>query len=315
MERNGRLKGKIAIVTGASRGIGEGIARMFADEGARVTVAARNGDRLATLAHEIEAAGGEALPIVTDVARTEDLRRMVDATVERFGGLDILVNNAAVVFFSKHMDDPDMEAEYDRVMTTNVKSVWMGIHYALPFMKARSGGSIVNIASVHAVASGGHMSAYAASKGALVAGTHALAVELAPHLIRINCLSPGRIWTDEPGGWLKRTLGPELYQEFEETFGDWATHSRGLQQPLPVAGLPEHVAYAAVWLASDEAAFTTGANILVDGGMTAVLGDPDAMHPGARELWARRPEIREWIGHARERVEQERAERERQESE
>ena len=99
-------------------------------------------------------------------------------------------------------------------MAINVKSVWMALHHALPHLRARGGGSVINISSVQALATGANNSAYAAGKGALVAGTRGLAVELAPDRIRVNCISPGRIWTDEPGDWLRRQLGPELHREF-----------------------------------------------------------------------------------------------------
>lgn len=298
----GRLQGKIAIVTGASRGIGEGIALMFAEEGASVTLAARTEERLEAVARRIEECGGQALPVPTDVSATEDIRRMVEATVQRFGGVDVLVNNAAITFFTKRLEDEDMEAEYDRLMDTNLKSAWMAIHYALPHLRARGGGSILNISSVHGVASGGHMSAYAASKGALIAGTRAMAVELAPDRIRVNCISPGRIWLDEPGHWIRRRFGAELHQEYLERFGDWQSSSRELQQPLPVAGLPKDVAYCAVYLASDEARFCTGANYMVDGGMTALLADPSFIPASAQELMRRQQEVQQWFAEARQRV-------------
>jgi NAD(P)-dependent dehydrogenase (short-subunit alcohol dehydrogenase family) len=299
----GRLEGKIAIVTGASRGIGEGIARMFAAEGACVVLAARTTDRLQTVAAEIEAAGGQAVPVRADVSATDDVRRMVEVAVERFGGVDVLVNNAAVTFFSKRIDDEEMEAEYDRLMATNVKGVWMGIHYAVPHMRRRGGGSIINISSVHGIASGGHMSAYAASKGALIAGTRALAVELAPHLIRVNCISPGRIWLDDdPSEWVRRRFGEDAHREYLARFRDWLERARGLQQPLPIAGLPVDIAYCAVYLASEEARFCTGANFVVDGGMTAELADPSFHHPGATELAQRQQEMRAWFAEVRRRA-------------
>ncbi|MBM3494143.1 MAG: SDR family oxidoreductase, partial [Armatimonadetes bacterium] len=190
------------------------------------------------------------------------------------------------------------EVEYDRLMDTNVKSVVMGTHFALPHMIARGGGSIVNISSVHGMASGDHMSAYAASKGALIAGTRAMAVELARHKIRVNCISPGSIWLDERGNWIERRFGPEMAAEFHARFGDWHERMREMQQPLPVAGLPKDIAYCAVYLASDEARFCTGANFVVDGGMTAVLSDPAFLYPGASEALTKRMEVRAWVQEA-----------------
>jgi NAD(P)-dependent dehydrogenase (short-subunit alcohol dehydrogenase family) len=298
----GRLAGRVAIVTGASRGIGEAIARLYAREGAKVVIAARAEERLRSLAEEIAEEGGEAHPVVTDVARTDDLRRMVEAAAERFGGLDILVNNAGITRFSRRLDEEGMEAEYDLLMATNLKSAFMAMHYAVPLMRRRGGGSILHISSVHGLASGAPMSAYAASKGALIAGTRAMALELAPDRIRVNCISPGCIWVREPGQWLQRLLGEDLMREFRETFGDWLERSRTLPQPLPVAGMPEDVAWCAVYLASEEARFVTGANFVVDGGMTATLSDPSFLHPGAQEVLLRRSEVKAWIEAARRRA-------------
>jgi NAD(P)-dependent dehydrogenase (short-subunit alcohol dehydrogenase family) len=300
----GRLAGKVAIITGASRGIGAGIARAFAREDARVTLAARSVEKLEAVAAEILAAGGEALVQPTDIAVSDDLRRMVEATVEAFGGLDILVNNGAIASFSRMLDAEDLEVEYDRLMDTNLKSLFMGIHWALPHWKVRGGGSVVNISSVHGTATGSRMSAYAASKGAMNAGTKAIAIELAPELVRVNCISPGTIWNEPPGDWLQRRLGPELWAEFVEQFGDWPVRMRTMKQPLPVAGTPEDVAYCAIYLASDESRFVTGANFHVDGGMTCVLGDPSYWHaPGLQSIEQGRV-VRDWVQAAMARKEQ-----------
>ena len=269
-----RLQGKVALVTGAGHGIGEGIARLFAAEGAAVLLADKDGEAAERVARSIRDDGGRGEACVADVSVTEDTRRMVEAAVAQFGGLDVLVNNAAMTGFGRGMGADDLEAQYDRLMAVNLKSVWMALHHALPHLRARGGGSVINISSVQALATGANNSAYAAGKGALVAGTRGLAVELAPDRIRVNCISPGRIWTNEPGDWLRRQLGPELHREFQERFGDWPAAARTLTQPLPVEGRPEDIAYCAVYLASDEARFCTGANFVIDGGATALLADP-----------------------------------------
>jgi NAD(P)-dependent dehydrogenase (short-subunit alcohol dehydrogenase family) len=186
-------------------------------------------------------------------------------------------------------------------MATNVKSVWMALHYALPHMKARGGGAVINIASVQGLVGSTNNSPYAASKGALIAGTRALAVELAPALIRVNCISPGMIWKNEPGEWLRHELGPDLYHEFTERFGPREAVGRTLAQPLPVEGRPEDIAYCAVYLASDEARFCTGANFVVDGGATALLQDPARLSPRAAEHRAQDAEVRAWVEDARRR--------------
>lgn len=296
-----RLLGKVALVTGAGHGIGEGIARMFAAEGAAVLLADKNPETVSEVTRAIQTAGGTAAAFVADVSVTADIQQMVAAAVARFSGLDVLVNNAARTGFGRPMDASDLETAYDRLMATNVKSVWMALHYALPHLRARGGGSVINIASVHAVASGGHNSAYAASKGALVAGTRALAVELAPERIRVNCLSPGRIWTDAPGEWLRHQLGPDLYREFEAQFGQWQAARRTLHQPLPVAGLPADIAYAAVYLASDESRFCTGANFVIDGGATSLLPDPFGVSAAAAEYREQDKQMWDWIAQARKR--------------
>jgi NAD(P)-dependent dehydrogenase (short-subunit alcohol dehydrogenase family) len=213
--------------------------------------------------------------------------------------VDVVVNNAAITSFSRSMDAEDLEQEYDRLMATNLKSTWMAIHYALPHMKEREGGSVINISSVHGLASGDPMSAYAASKGALIAGTRALAVELARYRIRVNCISPGQIWLEEPDRWVERRFGPERQREFQERFGDWPVRQRKLKQPLPVEGLPVDIAYCATYLASAEARFCTGANFVVDGGMTALLADPGFLHAGIEEYLKRRREVREWMSEVR----------------
>jgi NAD(P)-dependent dehydrogenase (short-subunit alcohol dehydrogenase family) len=302
-----RLQNKVALVTGAGHGIGEEIARLFAAEGAAVLLADRDGEAAERVAQSIRDVGGRGEACVADVASTPDSRRMVESAVEQFGGLDILVNNAALTGFGRGMDAEDLEEKYDRLMAVNLKSVWMALHHALPHLRARGGGSVINISSVQALASGSHSSAYAASKGALISGTHALAVELAPDLIRVNCISPGRIWTDEPGDWLRRQLGPELHREFQERFGDWPAAARTLTQPLPVEGKPKDIAYCAVYLASEEARFCTGANFVIDGGATALLAEPGHVSHRALEAREREAEARAWIEAARRRQEEQTA--------
>ena len=282
-----RLNGKIALVTGAAQGIGAGIARLFAAEGAAVVLADKDGEGAERVAQGLRDAGGAAYAVCADVSVNDDVQWMMQATAEQFSGLDILVNNAALTSFGRRLDADDLEARYDRLMATNVKSIWMALHYALPHLKARGGGSVINIASVHGMASTSQNSAYAASKGALIAGTHALAVELAPDKIRVNCISPGMIWKDAPGDWLRREIGPKLYAEFEQQFGDYFALARTRTQPLPLAGRPEDIAYCAVYLASEEARFCTGANFVIDGGATALLANPAAAaRDQEKEVWA-----------------------------
>ena len=293
-----RLTGKIALVTGAASGIGAGIARLFAAEGASVVLADINGEGAERLAQALRQEGYSAFAVRADVSVTDDIKQMVQLGVDHFGGLDILVNNAALTSFGRCFGDDDFEARFDLLMATNIKSVWMALQYALPHLKAQGGGSVVNIASVHGLASTSHNSAYAASKGALISGTRGMAVELASDRVRVNCISPGMIWKDAPGDWLRRELGPDLYGEFEEHFGDWPAISRTLVQPMPIEGKPEDIAYCAVYLASEESRFCTGANFVIDGGATALLASPALEHrEREKEVWA-------WVRDAKRRKEE-----------
>jgi len=286
-----RLENKVAIITGGGRGIGRGIARLFAKEGAKVVVAARTEEQLNRVVREIETDGGIAAAIVTDVSVTQDVERMIQFAIEKYGQLNILVNNAGFGF-GYSIGDERMEKAYDNLMATNLRSIWMAVHYAVPEMGKVGGGSIINIASVHAQNTQAYNSAYAASKGGIVAGTRGLAIELAPYMIRINAISPGAIYVGEVEEMIAEKHGEERRKEFIERFGDIFHARRRLYQPLPVAGLPADIAYCAVYLASDESRFVTGTNITVDGGMTAVLSHGTDLSPEMKE---KEREMQEWL--------------------
>ena len=285
-----KLEGKVAIVTGGGRGIGRGIARVYAREGAKVTVAARTQEQIDAVVAEIEAEGGTAVAVQTDMASTPDVERMVAVTVERFGRLDVLVNNAGIGWWGRNIDD-DMEAAYDELMAVNLRGVWMATHYAVPHMKAVGGGSIIGISSVHAWATFPSGSAYAASKGGMVAGTRGLAVELAPFMIRVNTISPGAIEIGDPGDRIAQRFGEEYRAEFIERFAEMVQARKHTAQPMPVVGKPEDIAYCALYLASDESRFVTGTNITVDGGMTAKLSHGAEL---SAELREKESEMRAW---------------------
>lgn len=295
-----RLRDKVAIVTGGGRGIGAGIATMFAKEGAKVTLAARTEEQLQAVAAQISEQGGETLIVQTDVSKPAEVERMVARTVEHFGTLNVLVNNAGIGFH-REFETAAVE-DYDRVVDTNLKGMWVGCRYAVPEMKKAGGGAIISISSVHGVGGAERQSAYAASKGGIIAGTRALAVELAPDLIRLNVISPGAIRVHDPLTRIDRRLGPEYREEFLEKFGDsmedWGRH----YQPLSLVGMPEDIAYCAVYLASDESRFVTGANFIVDGGLTAALDPMGGVDPEKRAEGRKRwYEIRKWFQEKEER--------------
>ena len=287
-----RLQGKVAIVTGGGRGIGRGIALMFAREGARVAIASRTVPNVERVVAEIEAAGGEGLGVPTDVADENQMKHLVEATHERFGGLDILVNNAGIGF-GRPIDEATV-AEYTSVMDTNLKGMFLGCHFGVPLMKAAGKGSIISISSVHGVLGYPRNSMYAATKGGIIGSARSLAAELAPFRIRVNVISPGAIWLGgTPEHQLPR-IAEEFHDEFMQRFGNAYREWSSYTQPLEKTGEADDIAYCATYLASDESLFVTGQNIVVDGGLTTNL-----MHYPRDDLRQRleegQQEMEEWI--------------------
>jgi NAD(P)-dependent dehydrogenase (short-subunit alcohol dehydrogenase family) len=253
-----RLKDKIAIVTGTRTGIGKAIALRFAREGARVVTCIRQGKGGEDTAGEITAAGGNALFIQCDVSIEEDVINAVKKTIEVYGRLDIIVNNAGVNFVKPFAETAT--EDWDRVINTDLRGTFFFCRYGIPEMLKNGGGSIINITSVHTVAGLPEAAPYDAAKWGVVGMTKSLAVEYASRNIRVNALSPGlietQIWEDIMNAARNK----------EECKGYWASNI-----PAGRPGTPEEVAAAAVFLASDEASYCTGSNIIVDGGMTAQL--------------------------------------------
>jgi len=246
----GRLEGKVAIVTGGGHGIGRGIAERFAAEGARVTV----NDVDAARAEETAAAIGEAaLALPADVSDSADVDRLFDATIERFGTVDVLVNNAGLIDVERHVLEAD-EGWWDRVLDVNLKGQFLCALRAAKWMAAHGGGSMINLSSGGARAAHRGMVSYDASKGGVEGMTRALALDLAPYGIRVNALAPGAI--DVMG----------LSEEQQA--------SRGETIPLGRVGTPEDMAGPAVFLASDDARYVTGVALSVDGGLLAQQRSP-----------------------------------------
>lgn len=249
------LSGKVALVTGASSGIGKASALALAKQGATVVVAARRVDRLTDLAKEIVVMGREALPVVVDVTKKETITAAVAKTVAMYGRLDILVNNAGVAEFAPFLDMT--EEAWDKTIDTNLKGYFLVAQAAAREMAKHTWGRIVNIASI---ASGGvgvgfpSIAHYCASKGGVVAMTEAMAIELAPKGILVNCIGPGVIETEMTDAILKDPKQAEALLA---------------RAPLKRAGKPEEIAAAVVFLSSEESSYTTGATLYIDGGWLA----------------------------------------------
>ena len=246
------MSGKVAVVTGASKGIGEAIAVALAEAGARVVVSSRKQEAVEAVAARIREKGGEALAVACHVGDADAREALVQRTVEAFGGIDVLVNNAAAnpVFGPALMVD---ERAYDKIMEINVKAPFLLSKRVHPIMSERGGGSILNIASIGGVSPEPGLGIYSVSKAALIALTKTLAREWGPAGIRVNAIAPGLIKTK----FSKALWGNESLAE--EVIG---------RLPLQRIGLPEDVAGMALLLASDAGSYCTGGVYLVDGGHT-----------------------------------------------
>ncbi len=252
-----RLKDKVAIVTGAGKGIGWGIAKVFSQEGARVVVVDWDEEAGKKTAEEINQSGGEALFVKCDVSNEDQVKAMVEATVARFGRIDLLVNNAGVGVYKSVLDASS--ADWDHCLAVNLKGVFLCSKHAIPRMQAVGKGAIVNISSVHSHATVNGVAPYAASKGGITALTRNMAIDYGP-TIRVNAIAPG--WVLTP-----------LIQSIFDSYPDPAEQQRQVEQRqvMKRIGRPEDIGYAAAFLASDEASFITGTQLFVDGGMTAQL--------------------------------------------
>jgi NAD(P)-dependent dehydrogenase (short-subunit alcohol dehydrogenase family) len=249
-----QLQGRVAIVTGAGRGIGRAIARLFAAEGAAVVVAARTPSEGTETVDLIREAGGEAFFQQTDVSQGVQVQRLVDASLLHYGHLDVLVNNAGIGGPGKPLQEAS-EEDWDLVLDTNLKGCFLGMRYAIPPMQAAGRGAIINLSSVLAEHTLPGCTAYTASKAAIIALTRAAALEVGQFGIRVNCIQPGS--TDTPMMW--EGLDEEGRREIEPQVAAAA--------PLGKVGRPEEIAQAALFLASDASSFVTGASLLVDGGL------------------------------------------------
>ncbi len=250
-----RLDGKVALVTGAASGIGQAVAKLFAQEGAKVAIADLNDEGGRQTIVEI---GGENVGcyIRADVSSPSAVRALVEETIAKYGAIDILVNNAAIVVFKRLIDtEPE---EWDKVIATNLNSVYLCSRYTIPHMIRQGGGAIINLSSARALATSPLVSSYDASKGAIVSLTRSMALEYASHGIRVNCVLPGAVDTPVFRANL-RADGNE-----EDQYRATVAHI-----PLGRVGVPLDIARAVLFLATDESSYVTGAPFLIDGGLLA----------------------------------------------
>jgi NAD(P)-dependent dehydrogenase (short-subunit alcohol dehydrogenase family) len=255
------LAGKVAVITGSSKGIGRAIAERMAEHGARVVVSSRKQDACDVVTRAILSNGGEAITKTCNIGRKEELQALVDTAVAKWGGIDVLVCNAAVnPYYGLSANAPD-EA-YDRVMNYNVRSNFWLCNMVLPGMAARGGGSVTIVSSIGGLRGSTHLGIYAISKAADMQLVRNLAVEWGPRNIRANAIAPGLIRTD-----FARALweNPEIAKR------------RARETPLQRIGEPDDIAGAAVFLASAAGAFMTGQTIVIDGGTTTGV----ALQPSA----------------------------------
>lgn len=253
-----RLRDKVAIITGATSGIGRASAVLFCREGAKVVVVGRRKDKGEETLALIREATSEAIYVQADVTSRQDVNSMVEATVDRFERVDILFNNAGVSPAEGRTPVADCpERAWDQVMDVNLKSIYRCSRKVIPLMVLRGGGVIINMSSMYGFVGFPDRAAYIASKGAVSQLTKSMAVDYGPHNIRVNCLCPGLVANDRVQLMLRKA---QKDGELDKILADY---------PLGRVGTPEDVAQAAVFLASDEASWITGAAIPVDGGYTA----------------------------------------------
>ena len=243
------LMNRVAIVTGGGQGIGKAIATMFADVGAHVVVSDMNSETARATAEELRGQGKQALATVTDVRDSEQVADMLKCAMDEFGRIDILVNNAAGNFKSSFLEIS--ENGWDAVVRATLKSVFLCAGAAAKIMIAQKSGNIISVASIDGLRAAVDVAPYGAAKAGVISLTKTLALELAPHNIRVNCVAPGYI--DTPG--ILRWRTPEIAEKIQSSI------------PLGRMGRPEDIASTVLFLSSDASSYITGETILVDGGV------------------------------------------------
>lgn len=256
-----RLQGKVAVITGASSGIGRATALLFAKEGAKLALGARRQHRLEEVLQEILKQGGQAIAKTTDVSKEEEVKELIEAAFSAFGQIDILVNNAGIAGGLSPLEAQE-EEEWLSVYRTNVMGTVFATKHAVPYMVRRKQGAIVNVSSVAGIRSGAGGNAYSASKAAIINFTMTSACDLGEHNVRVNAVCPGLIETE---------MTKPVFDLAREKGKEWKLGSRC---ELRRYGRAVEVAHAILFLASDEASYITGQALAVDGGNTASLNLP-----------------------------------------
>lgn len=251
-----KLAGKVAIITGGNSGIGYATAILFAREGACVCATGRNEERCRGVVEEINKIGGQATFVIADVRSADECQKTVQETIAAFGRVDILFNNAGVFFPNNTVDCS--EEEWDLTVDINLKGTFLMSKFALPAMIKQGSGVIINNSSGWGIQGGNEAVSYCASKGGVVLMTKAMAIDHAAQGIRVNCICPGDVKT------------PMLDEDARMRGMTWEEyHKEAAQRPMGRIGTPEEIAKAALFLASDDSTFMTGATLVVDGGGTA----------------------------------------------
>ena len=257
----GRLDGKVAVITGGASGMGEATTKLFVAEGARVVIGDIQREKAQALADSL---GDDCVAVEADVSSSEDVQALVRTAASEFGGFDVMYNNAGIGGGEGPIHECSEEM-FDRIIAVDLKAVWLGMKHALPHLIERGGGSIISTASISDLVGMRGQGAYGSAKGGVIQLTRVCAIEYEDQGIRANCICPGGILT------------PLLYANpARATQIDPVELKRTLAgaQPIQRAGMPEDIANAALWLASDDSSFVTGQQIVVDGGWTASARTP-----------------------------------------
>ena len=250
---SGRLDGKTALITGGSAGIGRASANLLAREGARVAITGRNEERGKEVVREIHEAGGEATFMVSDVRFPDQCRAAVNETLERYGSIDVLFNNAGL-YYPRTVPECT-EKEWDLTIDSSLKGAFLMSKYTLPSMIERGAGVIIHCSSGWGIQGGDHAAAYCAAKGGLVVMTKAMAIDHGPQGIRVNCICPGDVDT------------PMLPDDAKQRGMSWESYLEGASdRPMGRVGTAEEIARAVLFLSTDDSSFMTGAALVVDGG-------------------------------------------------